>query len=199
MAVELLPYSATHFNQLPGIMESAKQLDKIGASESLFRQIGEVFLKYQVQSILGVALLHQHFDLEEREVLVNIGNVAVPWDNQKLESVQPSSWRFTKDGLMPYEFTYKGTEIAMDNRIREFLSEYKTVLENTDLKNVLGLCTLDGVNSASVTPTMEFTSGRANITLPFDVNPSGGGAVDAMWQIKQGIRSSYATWSRASH
>ena len=30
---------------------------------------------------------------------------------------------------------------------------------------------------------MEFTSGRANITLPFDIAPNDGNNVDAMWQF----------------
>lgn len=30
---------------------------------------------------------------------------------------------------------------------------------------------------------MEFTSGRANITLPFDIAPHDGNIIDAMWQF----------------
>ena len=34
---------------------------------------------------------------------------------------------------------------------------------------------------------MEFTSGRANITLPFDVDPGDGQSVEAAWQVHEGI------------
>ena len=122
-------------------------------------------------------------------MLVNIGNVAVPWstNNEASGLAKPSSWCFTKDGMMPYEFAYGGVKVSMDDHMREFLSECRSVLEKNHASHIFGLCTLDGVSPAQTAPTVEFTSGRANITLPFDANPSEGGAIEAMWQIQQGM------------
>lgn len=89
--------------------------------------------------------------------------------------------------MMPYEFTYGGAKISMDHHIREFLCDYHAILDKNHASHILGLCTLDGVSTESEAPTMEFTSGRANITLPFDVHQSKGRATEAMWQIKQGM------------
>lgn len=170
-------------------MDSANQFKEANASGALMQEIGQAFLKHQVQSTLGVALVHRHFDLAEHEILVNVGNVAIPWDSNDETSglANPSSWCFTKDGVMPYEFTCRGVKVPMDDHMKEFLSDYHAIFEKNHASRVLGLCTLAGVPAEGEAPTMEFTSGRANITLPFDVNPSEGGATEAMWQIEQGM------------
>lgn len=189
MALDSLPYTAANFNSIPNIMDSAKQFKEANVSGHLMQEIGQAFLKHHVNSSLGVALVHRHFDLAQHEMLVNIGNVAVPWNTHDDVSglANPSSWCFTKDGVMPYEFTYGGVKVPLDDHLGEFLSEYHAILEKNHASHILGLCTLDGVPADGDAPTMEFTSGRANITLPFDVNPSEGGATEAMWQIQRGM------------
>jgi hypothetical protein len=169
-------------------MDSATQFKEINASGLLMQQVGQAFLKHQVHSTCGVALVHRHFDLAQHEMLINIGNVAAPCDTNDVASgvAKPSSWCFTRDGVMPYEFTHGSAQVSMDDHMKDFLADYCTILEENHASHILGLCTLDGVPAGSDVTSVEFTSGRANITLPFDVDPSEGGAVGAMWQIEQG-------------
>lgn len=62
------------------------------------------------------------------------------------------------------------------------LQELGAILKKWNLVDVLGICSLGG-KSIDRPATMEFTSGRANITLPFDIAPQDGSAIDAMWQF----------------
>jgi hypothetical protein len=89
---------------------------------------------------------------------------------------------------MPYKllFTYRGTNIEMNNTMEAFLSDYRTVLKKYGLSKILGLITLDAMPSNGAPPTMELTGGRANIFLPSDMDQTGDSFVNAMRQIEQG-------------
>jgi hypothetical protein len=119
-------------------------------------------------------------------MLVTVGPVVIPWDvrenSKELDAVSPTSWRFVKEGLTPYEFSHASNPISWDSGVKDFLVDFRAVLEKWSLTDTLGVCT---VRPGSMTEPagMEFTSGRANITLPFDTAPSEGGSIDAMWQF----------------
>ena len=185
MAITFLPYSVHHYNSLPEL-EEAETHFKSAESDLLFDKIGRVFIKHHVENRFGVVLLHNHFFLENNEILVNIGNATVPWDitsgAKELEEVGPCSWRFVDDGLTPYEFVHsKGTWTSSDDIPLAFLQDFYKTIEAHNLTDVLGLCLVPG-NDAVMT---EFTSGRANITLPFDIAPGDGWLVDAMWRFSE--------------
>ena len=188
MASMILPYATEHYNSLPGIMESELRFKECRTIDA-FGLIGEIFLKYRVQQKLGLALLHQHFALAADEKLVKFGNVAVPWktaeQGDEPRNVSPTSWRFIKDGVIPYEFGWGSeSKVSLDD-YTDFLAHFSSALQEHGLSEILGLCTLDAFETGGE-PSMEFTSGRANIMLPFDVSPNEGGAVDAAWQIERG-------------
>ena len=92
-----------------------------------------------------------------------------------------ASWCFTNEGLAPYEFTHRGVKITETPRLQVFFEELGNLLKNRNLDDVLGVCSLDG-QPRHAPATMEFTSGRANITLPFDITPKDGSTIDAIWQ-----------------
>ena len=48
MASNLLPYTAAEFNSMPDIMDSAKGFEEANASGLLLQEIGQAFLKHQV-------------------------------------------------------------------------------------------------------------------------------------------------------
>ena len=145
-------------------------------------------MKHHVENFLGISLLHNHFFLKQHEKLVTVNSVAVPWDTtsgaMELANVNATAWRFTNRGLAPYEFAHAAdVEVSLGRHpIQSFLLELAAVLEKWHLTNILGICSLPE-NSLSKPPTMEFTSGRANITLPFDIAPHDGNVIDAMWQF----------------
>ena len=138
--------------------------------------------------MLGVALLYNHFLLEPHEILVNINVVAVPVDTgsgtKAPGPINANAWRFIKNGIAPYEFTHADQETTLDNQpMQLFLAEFGVILAKWNLANIIGLCSLKETQIERPT-TMEFTSGRANITFPFDVTPSDGNVVDAIWQFQ---------------
>ncbi len=187
MAIAILPYAVEHYNSLPELRVAKDQFESGRASEILFSEIGRAFLKHHVEHILGVILLHNHFLLNPDEMLVNVDSVAIPWDarsgSRELTDVNASAWRFTEKGIAPYEFAHAAAGMPLDDRqMQAFFVELGAILEKWNLANVLGICSL-GETPIDRPATMEFTSGRANITLPFDMAPNDGNVVDAMWQF----------------
>lgn len=77
MATAVLPYSAEHYRSLPSI-EDANWSLKPADIAHLTTTIGHVFVKNNVQKLYGIILLHNHFCLDDNEVLVNFESVAMP-------------------------------------------------------------------------------------------------------------------------
>ena len=195
MALQILPYTVEHYNSLPELHVAKDQFESAGASEILFTEIGRAFVKHHVENTLGVILLHNHFFLENHEMLVNFDSVAVPWDTtsgaKELNGVNASAWRFTDQGLAPYEFVHTAVETPLDRHpMPSFLLELAAIFEKWNLTDILGIYSV-GEKSIDRPTTMEFTSGRANITLPFDIAPNDGNVIDAMWQFSSNSMSSF--------
>lgn len=187
MASSMLPYAVEYYNSLPELGVAKERYETRKASKTLVADFGKAFVAHHVESILGLALLHNHFLLQNHEILVNVDSVAVPWDvttgAKELLDVHASSSRFTDDGIAPYEFAHAAPELSLDDhRVQAFVLELGTILNKWNLTDVLGICSLGG-KSIDRPATMEFTGGRANITLPFDIAPQDGNAIDAMWQF----------------
>ena len=187
MAVPVLPYTAEYYNSLPELQEAKRQFESAQAFEILYMEIGKAFIKHHVENILGAILLHNHFLVGPHEKLVNIeDNIAVPVDTsgtKQLGPVNASAWRFMTNGIAPYEFTRTEQETSLDSQpMQSFLEEFAAILAKWNLTNIVGITSLKGTPVDGST-TMEFTSGRANITLPFDIAPNDGNVVDAMWQF----------------
>ena len=184
----LLPPSSDHFNSLPDIKQSDCTFKK-RCTPKVVSDICQIFREYQVQNIFGLALLHQHFEIQQNEKLITFGNVAVPTiSSPESLSLATSRWAFSGNKFIPYEFTAGAENIDMDNHVA-FLNEMSQALHASGLTDNLGLCSAGSIAGKDSEPTMEFTSGRANITLPFDRNPLEGDSVDAAWNITNGMNS----------
>lgn len=187
MATVILPYSTQDYNSLPNIADAGSSL-KPADIALLTTVVGQVFVKHKVQDIFGIILLHNHFSLDENEILVNIGPVAVPWKTSSLieqqRDVRGSAWRFIEQGIAPYEFTYDVSSQPDVGGFQPFLSELRALLDRLGLLEKLGICVLTGGHLDSTTQ-VEFTQGRANITLPFDIAPEDGPnrSIEAVWQF----------------
>jgi hypothetical protein len=138
MALHVLPYAVEHYNSLPKLRVAKDQFGSARASEILFTEIGKAFVKHHVENTLGIALLHNHFLLEHHEMLVNVDSVAVPWDTTsgatELAGVNASAWRFTDQGLAPYEFAHAAVEVSLHRHpMQSFLLELGAILEKRNL------------------------------------------------------------------
>jgi len=187
MATAVLPYSTQHYNSLPSIADAGRSL-KPADIALLTTTIGQVFVKHKVQKLFGIILLHNHFSLDENEILVNIGSVAVPWKTpslaEQLRDVKGSAWRFTEQGIAPYEFAYDVSSLPDVSGFQPFISELRALLDRLGLTEKLGICVFTSEDLDSTT-RVEFTQGRANITLPFDIAPEDGPnrSIEAVWQF----------------
>lgn len=187
MATAILPYNAQQYNSLPSIADAGTSL-KPEDIAILTSTIGQVFVKHEVQNIFGIILLHNHFSLDVDEMLVNIGSVAVPWKTSslatQLRNVRGSAWRFTEQGVAPYEFAYDVAPGPDVGGFQPFLSELRALLQHLGLAEKLGICAFTREDQDTTTQ-VEFTQGRANITLPFDIAPQDGPdqSIEAVWQF----------------
>lgn len=136
-----------------------------------------MFVKHKVQKLFGIILLHNRFSLSENEILVNIGSVAVPWKTsslaEQLRDVKGSAWRFTEQGIAPYEFAYDVSSRPDVGGFPEFISELRALLDRLGLTEKLGICGFTG-EDLDLPTRVEFTQSHANITLPFDIAPKDG-------------------------
>ena len=78
MAVHVLPYAVEYCKSLPELHVAKDQFKSARAYDILFTEIGQTFVRYHVENILEITILHNHFLLEQHEMLVNVNLVAVP-------------------------------------------------------------------------------------------------------------------------
>ncbi|KAI9686821.1 MAG: hypothetical protein M1820_010547 [Bogoriella megaspora] len=184
MASVLLPPSSNHFNSLPDIMESHDVVE--ACMKGIFPQICDIFIRHGVQQTFGITLVHQHFNLEQNEKLVNIGNVAIPLQDGLVPfPTVATRWAFTGDKVIPYEFT-KGAERIELDQYPDFVGALGEFLHSYGLSKHIGLYALGNTTERDSGMTTEFTSGRINVTLPFDNDPNSGSVVEAAWQVREG-------------
>ena len=86
--------------------------------------------------------------------------------------------------MAPYEFVYDLTSRPDVGGFQPFLSELRALLDRLGLTEKLGIYAFTRKDLDSTTQ-MEFTEGRANITLPFDISPEEGPSrlIEAVWQF----------------
>ena len=98
MGTAIVPYPAQHYNSLPTIEDTGSSL-KPPDIEQLAATVGQVFAKHQFWSFFRLILLYNHFSLDQDQILVNTGSVAIPWRTPSLvpalHDVKGSSWRLT--------------------------------------------------------------------------------------------------------
>ena len=69
--------------------------------------------------------------------------------------------------------------------MQTFLNNFCAFINKWKLVDILGICSLRE-GSIDDPVSVEFTSGRASITLLFDVALDDGDVVDAIWQFSSG-------------
>ena len=186
MAVQILPYAVEHYNSLPELESAKKHFDCVRASDLLLF-FGSAFVEHYVENVFRLVLLHKHYDLTPHEKMVKGRSVATPW-NITHRATEPtnlhaSAWRFSDEGIRPYEFTHGGPEIALDNpSMQPFLLELKARLDKWDLTNTFGICSVPEWSIGSLV-TMEFTRGLVIFTEPADTITHDDDVTDIMWQF----------------
>jgi hypothetical protein len=187
MAVMLQPYSPSIFNNLPSLDEVNTKACEVNAASVVAAEIAALFLKYKVQTSLGVQLLHHHFNLDDDERLVDIGGAAIPWHLAHTEDLNsrllPTSWVFKADTYYPYEFQFipPSHQLPAVDIDAVFLAAFNDILKTYNLQGILGLRALKDKGARK--PELEITQGRANVT--FGYTPDGTEkAIEATWAFE---------------
>ncbi|OBT52455.1 hypothetical protein VE04_08505 [Pseudogymnoascus sp. 24MN13] len=180
----ILPYSSTHYNTLPEFFTAKETFKAKNASKTIDTTLASLFLRHKVHHNLGVQMLHTHFAIGDDERLVDVGAVAVPIELDIIvgSAIKPLVYRFVPTGVAVCEWTQgnDANEVDLSSpQYSAFMAELRTVLDEAGLIDVLGIFVRqpgDGKMKG-----VEFTAGRANITLHKDEPTDGGKSVEASW------------------
>ncbi|KFY23518.1 hypothetical protein V491_02505 [Pseudogymnoascus sp. VKM F-3775] len=183
-ACAVLPYSSHHYNTLPEFFVAKETFKAKSASQTIDTTLATLFLRHNVHDNLGIQMLHTHFEISDEERLVGIGSVAVPieLDINVGSAIKPLVYRFVPSGVAVCEWTQgdDANEVDLSSPpYAAFMAELRTVLDEAGLMDVLGIFVRqpgDGDMKG-----VEFTAGRANITLHKDNPTEGGTSVEASW------------------
>lgn len=155
-AIACKPYSAEAYNSLLLIHEAAIAFHMRGGT-NLLTEINNIFIRYKVQSFLGLSLVHRHFDIQADQIVVMKKGAAEIWNkgHRVEKTVQPTMWTFSSGGLMPVGFEAVegeafGQSKSLVNLLRQeasFVQEMETLLRERGFENILGLCALESANT----------------------------------------------------
>ena len=196
----LQPYDVNHFNKLPTIHEATASFNAKNGETFVNEVFKPLLLKHNLESVVGIGLLHTHFSLKHSEQCVEFNNISVPWDlpatasseNELHEGkILPCAWLITEGKkLMPYEFIFSplGRDKTLnfsDARVLAFLDEFLCRLGEHGLSSTLALRLIPQRGEFG---GLEVTEGRANIMLaPGQFNEEYlEGANETMWFFPQG-------------
>ncbi len=141
------------YNALPGIFEADKAAKDSNTLEKFLADAAPVFHKHEVNSEVGVFLLHKHNNLTSKKIMIEYegeysGESALITSARTAdEAALPARWAVSKSGeYMPLEFTYDAMAAASLSRLHEnskFLGEFSMLVRKHDVNNLFGLCLAD--------------------------------------------------------
>ncbi|KFY47102.1 hypothetical protein V494_00170, partial [Pseudogymnoascus sp. VKM F-4513 (FW-928)] len=189
-ACAVLPYSSNHYNTLPEFFEAKETFKAKEAAKTIDTILASLFLRHNVHEDLGIQMLHTHFAISDEERLVGIGSVAVPIEIDIIvgSAIKPLVYRLLPTGVAVCEWTQgnDANEVDLSSpHYAAFVAELRTILADAGLTDVLGLFVRqpgDGDMKG-----VEFTAGRANITLHKDNPTEGGTSVEASWVFHEEV------------
>ncbi len=163
-------YDPTVFAELNEFEDAQKCL---ASTREHLKALGSVICRHGLQQVVGVALLHRHFDIFEDEVVVKQFVKEEAYTKPLLKSgameAVPYLWKLRRDGaggfgFYPLEFlcVSEGTEEAIRMTVAfeqadSFLVEIADVLVQLGAHDVFGIGTLHHAAITPVAPT-EFLS-----------------------------------------
>ncbi|KAF7348108.1 Major facilitator superfamily domain, general substrate transporter [Mycena sanguinolenta] len=184
--VSQLPYEPVVYDKLEGPDDAYKKFCSLSGEQRIMNDLKAIFCAHEMWDCFGLTLLHRHFPMSDDERLVAVDGVSVPWTVEIIEQVNEGSMvpggsvvaqAFILDaggnGFYPFEYSYIGQDsekvhphvpsISLASAPLAFLKDIGEALVKFGLEELLGLRAHPGSLTA---PRLEFTSDRANITVP---------------------------------
>ncbi|KAI0818295.1 hypothetical protein GGR55DRAFT_674128 [Xylaria sp. FL0064] len=169
--------TAGHFNRLPHASEVFPYLDEHPLHDTLVEKLRAVFLQHGTWQSFGLSTVHRHFDLTPQERLVEYHSIATPWEEPKhLADVDghilPANWTYLDGVLTSYEYRFTTTSEMERGPVptlpTSFVESLYDMLREHGLESRYGIALLpEGAHDPSNPPRLEFTAGRANVTVPY--------------------------------
>ena len=119
---------------------------------------------------------------------MNIRSVAMPQKTlsliKQLHDIKGSAQRFIEQGIALYKFAYNVSSLLNISGFQLFISKLRALLNRLGLTEKLSIYVFTS-EDLDLTTQVEFTQGRANITLPFNIAPKDGPnrLIKAVWQF----------------
>jgi hypothetical protein len=134
-------------------------------------------MRHQLNNEIAIRLLHQHFNLDADEKLVEHGPVSSPWPISAAQDrvtggyIVPKSWRLYNGELYPYEFRFRSVADTEQDAVsikfpQAFVIEISDVLKETCLDKILGITIVDHALDSTEVELMEITYGRNSVMIP---------------------------------
>lgn len=146
-----------------------------------------------MQQKVALCVVHRHFDLQQREQLVEYNDVIAPWrveDSPEYlqPGIMPKNWAFIDDGaLFPYEFRFNADvrSCADTNELPfplTFSGELYDALKHFGIAETYGLVAIENDDfDATTPPKMEFTAGRTSVLVDMTQDMEDATNVEAAW------------------
>ncbi|HTF54759.1 MAG TPA: hypothetical protein VK735_45575 [Pseudonocardia sp.] len=130
----------------------------LGHSRDYVTELGDVICNYGLHDVVGVTLLHRHFEIAEEEMVVRefVDNVSymTPWNVDALPRVLPYLWKAQVDGGRATYFPLEFCAYPPDNQVEverdldrltgstAFLAAFAATLDDLGLREIFGLAHL---------------------------------------------------------
>ncbi|KAK0717796.1 hypothetical protein B0T26DRAFT_599220, partial [Lasiosphaeria miniovina] len=120
--------------------------DQLPVKEEHLQQLAELFVKYGVDKVFGIHLIHGHFNIEEGNVLVGEDTTEplcrwtkpVAIGSLDLDNLYGHTFVVTDKGFRPYEYLV-GALPNLTDLSNDFLPELVSFLQKNNLTEVLAL------------------------------------------------------------
>jgi hypothetical protein len=113
-------YIADIYSSLPLLDEARDAFTDQNFDQHMVTGIRDLLLKHNVQDRMKFFLLRRHCKVEEVELLIHLGNVALPWKRgaskkELLERTMPSQWRRDTNirQVVPFGFAYDDKDFGV--------------------------------------------------------------------------------------
>ena len=182
MAVVLANYDHGSFNSLPPFEVASPSFDNVHGLDIVANIMTPLFRKHGVERTLGLQLLHQHFELQPKERLVDFNGTSIPIvpGIDQLLNFTPSVWGIecanNKIKLSPLEFALNSGDITLDTSSpwsksnfdnfiaskEEFFIEYTQLVKDLGIEGIFGFARYP---SDGYPGRVEITVGRTHVNL----------------------------------
>jgi hypothetical protein len=171
MALNIAPYSQTHFQSLPSLNAARGSFVASNGNGLVNGVFKDFFINNNMERTFGLIMLHRHFDINPGEKTANYNSTFTVWNTKPGEGMgepQPVIWGFSSEALVPLEFIYsKEHRFAISEKETSFIIKFKRLLEENGLVEMFGLCVYPGDDFEG---SREITMGSVNINpKPNDV------------------------------